>query len=65
MTQTGGLDILFAWVIFAAILAILAYVLLRAEKDPLHDLSAPTADKAAPASTTPPAESQPGTSGNG
>jgi hypothetical protein len=34
MTQTGGLVILSAWSIFVAILAVLAYVLLRTEKDP-------------------------------
>jgi hypothetical protein len=29
MTQTGGLVILYAWLIFAGLLAILAYLLLR------------------------------------
>jgi hypothetical protein len=65
MTQTGGLTILFAWAIFAAILAVLAYVLLRAEKDPLQDVSAPTVDKPDQANTMPPPESHPGSSGNG
>ena len=44
MTQTGGLVILLAWGIFGILLAILAYVLLRAEKDPFQDLSAVTVD---------------------
>jgi hypothetical protein len=39
MTQTGGLVILFAWLIFAGLLAILAYLLLRHEQDPLQDLT--------------------------
>jgi hypothetical protein len=45
VTQTGGLVVLLAWTIFAILLAILAYVLLRAERDPLQDLSAPTTDQ--------------------
>ena len=39
MTQTGGLVVLYAWLIFAALLAILAWLLLRHEQDPLHDLA--------------------------
>jgi hypothetical protein len=39
MTQTGGLVILYAWLIFAGLLTILAYLLLRHEQDPLHDLT--------------------------
>jgi hypothetical protein len=39
MTQTGGLVVLYAWLIFAGLLAILAYLLLRHEQDPLHDLT--------------------------
>ena len=31
MTPTGGLVILFAWLIFAALLAVLAYLLPRHE----------------------------------
>jgi hypothetical protein len=56
MTQTGGLVVLYAWLIFAGLLAILAYLLLRHEQDPLHDLSHPGPDdipadaKPAPAS---------------
>ena len=44
MTQTGGLVILYAWLIFAGLLAVLAYLLLRHEQDPLQDLTrrAPT-----------------------
>jgi hypothetical protein len=39
MTQTGGLVVLFAWLIFAGLLIILGYLLLRHESDPLHDLA--------------------------
>jgi hypothetical protein len=39
MTQTGGLVVLFAWLIFAGLLSILGYLLLRHESDPLHDLA--------------------------
>lgn len=39
MTQTGGLIVLFAWLIFAGLLAVLAYLLLRHEQDPLQDLN--------------------------
>ena len=60
MTQTGGLVILLAWVIFGILLATLAYVLLRAEKDPLEDLSAVTVDHPdAPSGATDPGDSQP------
>ena len=34
MTQAGGLVLLYAWLIFAGLLAILAYLLLRHEQDP-------------------------------
>lgn len=44
MTQTGGLVILYAWLIFAGLLAILAWLLLRHEQDPLHDLHHPGPD---------------------
>jgi hypothetical protein len=44
MTQTGGLVILFAWLIFAGLLTILAYLLLRHEQDPLQDLTRPDQD---------------------
>jgi uncharacterized membrane protein YedE/YeeE len=44
MTQTGGLDILLAWTLFAAILGMLAYFLLRHRKDPLQEIATPTAD---------------------
>ena len=49
MTQTGGLVILYAWLIFAGLLAILAYLLLRHEQDPLQDLSRPGPDEQDPA----------------
>ena len=39
MTQTGGLVVLFAWLIFAGLIAVLGYLLLRHESDPLHDLA--------------------------
>ncbi|HEY2687910.1 MAG TPA: hypothetical protein VGJ50_05695 [Streptosporangiaceae bacterium] len=44
MTQTGGLVILYAWLIFAGLLTILAYLLLRHEQDPLQDLTRPSPD---------------------
>jgi hypothetical protein len=34
MTETGGLAVLFAWLIFAALLAVLAFFLLRPVSDP-------------------------------
>jgi hypothetical protein len=37
----GGLTVLFAWLIFAGLLAILACLLLRHEQDPLQDLDRP------------------------
>jgi hypothetical protein len=57
MTQTGGLVVLLAWAIFGVILAVGAYFVLRPAKDPLDDISAPTADMPAalPGRTTPPA----------
>jgi hypothetical protein len=65
MTQTGGLVILLAWVIFGILLAILAYVLLRAEKDPLQDLSAVTVDHPDAPSGADPGDSQPDQAGPG
>src|SRR5438045_6570579 len=44
MTHTGGLVTLYAWLIFAGLLSILAYLLLRHEQDPLQDLSRPGPD---------------------
>lgn len=44
MTQTGGLVILYAWLIFAGLLTVLAYLLLRHEQDPLQDLTRPDQD---------------------
>lgn len=58
MTQTGGLVILYAWLIFAGLLAILAYLLLRHEQDPLHDLNRPGPDDI-PAGKTPPNADRP------
>jgi hypothetical protein len=34
MTETGGLAVLFAWLIFAALLAMLAFFLLRPSSNP-------------------------------
>ena len=49
MTQTGGLTVLFAWLIFAGLLTVLAYLLLRHEQDPLDDQARPgPADDDAP-----------------
>jgi hypothetical protein len=56
MTQTGGLVVLLAWILFGAILAILAYFLLRHERDPLQEAVAPTADQLATPGETPPAD---------
>jgi len=53
MTQTGGLVVLFAWLIFAGLLAILAYLLLRHEQDPLQDLTRPATDGDVPGGTKP------------
>jgi hypothetical protein len=58
MTQTGGLVILFAWLIFAGLLAILAYLLLRHEQDPLQDLTRPGTDDGDAADTKPAPGSQ-------
>jgi hypothetical protein len=58
MTQTGGLVILFAWLIFAGLLAVLGYLLLRHEQDPLQDLNRPGTDGDAPADTKPAPGSQ-------
>jgi hypothetical protein len=53
MTQTGGLVVLYAWLIFAGLLAVLAYLLLRHEQDPLQDLTRPGTDDDVPAGTKP------------
>ena len=63
MTQTGGLVVLLAWGIFAAILAVLAFFLLRPENDPLDELSAPTGDRPAPAGSRPSGPAGSGPSG--
>ncbi|HYU67175.1 MAG TPA: hypothetical protein VEK09_10510 [Jatrophihabitantaceae bacterium] len=34
MTETGGLALLFAWLIFAALLAVLAFFVLRPASNP-------------------------------
>jgi hypothetical protein len=61
MTQTGGLVILYAWLIFAGLLTVLAYLLLRHEQDPLHDLDRPGPDGEIPAGTKPAPASREGT----
>ena len=59
MTQTGGLVVLFAWLIFAGLLSILGYLLLRHESDPLHDLArSDPDDDDTPAGTKPASGSQ-------
>ena len=35
MTDVGGLDVLFAWTMFGALLAVLAYLLLRHRPEPV------------------------------
>jgi hypothetical protein len=37
MTQTGGLAILFAWLIFTALLGLLAFFVLRTPADPVSE----------------------------
>jgi hypothetical protein len=37
VTETGGFVVLFAWLLFGALLALLAYFLLRGTRDPLSD----------------------------
>ena len=60
MTQTGGLDILFSWLIFAGLLTILGYLLLRHESDPLHDLARSDPDDDDTPAGTKPAQTRPG-----
>jgi hypothetical protein len=59
MTQTGGLVILYAWLIFAGLLAVLAYLLLRHEQDPLQDLTRPSPDDDDTPAGTKPAQASP------
>jgi hypothetical protein len=37
MIETGGLAILFAWLIFAGLLSLLAYFILRTPADPVSE----------------------------
>ncbi len=46
MTTTGGLDVLIAWAIFAALLVALGYFLLRPHPDPTSE-----AERTAPPDT--------------
>ena len=59
MTQTGGLVVLFAWLIFAGLLTILGYLLLRHESDPLHDLARSDPDDDDHSVGTKPAQTSP------
>jgi hypothetical protein len=44
MTQTGGLAVLLAWVLFGALLAVLGYFLLRPMTDPRQEVRRHTDD---------------------
>lgn len=44
MTQTNGLDILFAWGMFLVMLATLAYYLLRPTRHPMEEAERRTTD---------------------
>jgi hypothetical protein len=58
MTQTGGLTILYAWLIFAGLFTVLACLLLRHEQDPLQDLTRPGTDGDVPDGSKPAPGSQ-------
>lgn len=45
MTQTGGLDLLFAWLIFAGLLLILAAIVLRHHPDVMAEARRSTSDE--------------------
>lgn len=53
MTQTGGLDLLFAWLIFAGLLALLAAIVLRHHPDVMAEARRSTVDET-PRSSHPP-----------
>jgi hypothetical protein len=48
MIQTGGLTLLFAWLIFAALLATLGYLILGQPADPLTEARRRTDEQATP-----------------
>ena len=49
MIQTGGLNIVLAWVLFGVLLAVLAWLLLRSgQDDALSSISRPDPDDAHP-----------------
>lgn len=58
MTQTGGLAVLLAWILFGALLAVLAYFLLRHERDPLQEIATSTIDEVAPPGGRQPADDE-------
>jgi hypothetical protein len=64
MTQTGGLVILYAWLIFAAFLAVLGYFVLRHEQDPWEDLDRSRADESAGHDQPPSGAPETGNSGS-
>jgi hypothetical protein len=45
MTQTGGLDLLFAWLIFAGLLVVLAALVLRHHPDVMDEARRTTTDE--------------------
>lgn len=45
MTQVGGLDVLLAWVLFAVLLGVLAWFVLRRHPDPIDEASRSTSDE--------------------
>jgi hypothetical protein len=45
MTQVGGLDLLLAWAMFAVLLGVLAWFLLRFHVDPIDEASRSTSDE--------------------
>jgi hypothetical protein len=53
MTQTGGLALLFAWLIFGALLAILAVVLLRHRPDVIEEARRSTEESRLPPADRP------------
>ena len=49
MIQTGGLNIVLAWVLFGVLMAVLAWLLLRSgQDDALSSISRPDRDAAEP-----------------
>ena len=44
MTQTGGIDVLIAWLLFGGLLGLLGYYLLRRPTDVMTEAQRSTAD---------------------